>query len=304
MKNISLINPEFGVLQDFTDLYSEEMAVLNPEQGLRQNVTQDDAIRLKWVLINIVVSGESSCTINDKEYTFRANDIVMILPGITLKRGMKTHDFSIRCLCVSRNLMEKSIPFSVFNYDTMSFIASNPIIHLSEDEFKIIYSYYELFTSKLSLANKMYQKESMTNLMRAFMFDIYALIVSNIKVLLPAFSQGNNLFRGFMNEVFGTFPRPRSVSYYAEKLNVTPKYLSAVCKAQCGSTASDLIHKAVIRDVHDMLTETNKSIKEIMVELDFPSLSFFGKYVKKHFGMGPKEYRAKHLSQNDIKHHH
>jgi AraC-like DNA-binding protein len=57
-----------------------------------------------------------------------------------------------------------------------------------------------------------------------------------------------------------------------------------------------LIHKAVTKDIADLLSYSNKSIKEIMVELDFPSLSFFGKYVKKHFGVGPKEYRSKRLS--------
>ena len=73
-------------------------------------------------------------------------------------------------------------------------------------------------------------------------------------------------------------------------------YLSSVCKATCGETASMLIHKAVTKDIADLLSYSNKSIKEIMVELDFPSLSFFGKYVKKHFGVGPKEYRSKRLS--------
>ena len=90
--------------------------------------------------------------------------------------------------------------------------------------------------------------------------------------------------------------KPRSVSFYAETLNVTSKYLSSVCKATCGETASMLIHKAVTKDIADLLSYSNKSIKEIMVELDFPSLSFFGKYVKKHFGVGPKEYRSKRLS--------
>jgi YesN/AraC family two-component response regulator len=52
----------------------------------------------------------------------------------------------------------------------------------------------------------------------------------------------------------------------------------------------------VSRDIHELLTESNKSIKEIMEELDFPSLSFFGKYVKKHLGKGPKEYRAAQLA--------
>ena len=91
------------------------------------------------------------------------------------------------------------------------------------------------------------------------------------------------------------YPKPRSVSFYAEKLNVTSKYLSSVCKATCGDTASVLIHKAVTKDIADLLSYSNKSIKEIMVELDFPSFLFW-QICEKHFGVGPKEYRSRHLS--------
>ena len=40
-----------------------------------------------------------------------------------------------------------------------------------------------------------------------------------------------------------------------------------------------------------MLERSDKSIKEIANELNFPNISFFGKYVKKHTGMSPKQYR-------------
>ena len=40
-----------------------------------------------------------------------------------------------------------------------------------------------------------------------------------------------------------------------------------------------------------LLKNPNKTIKEICNELNFGSLSFFGKYVKRLFGVSPKEYR-------------
>ena len=38
-------------------------------------------------------------------------------------------------------------------------------------------------------------------------------------------------------------------------------------------------------------------VKEISTELDFPNLSFFGKFVKQHLGMAPTEYRQKNLKE-------
>ena len=81
------------------------------------------------------------------------------------------------------------------------------------------------------------------------------------------------------------------MAYYADKLFVTPKYLSSVSKETCGKTASEVITQYVKRDIEYLLKCPNKSIKEIANELNFANLSFFGKYVKRNFGVSPKEFR-------------
>lgn len=83
------------------------------------------------------------------------------------------------------------------------------------------------------------------------------------------------------------------MEYYADKLHVTPKYLSSVCKSAGGKTASQFIDLAVLKDIEYLMKHSSKSIKEIAAELDFPNISFFGKYVKKHLGLSPKAYREK-----------
>ncbi len=81
------------------------------------------------------------------------------------------------------------------------------------------------------------------------------------------------------------------IGFYANQLYVTPKYLSAVCKEVSGQTASELITQYMVKDILYLLRNSQKSIKEIANELNFPNLSFFGKYVKQHLGMSPKQYR-------------
>ena len=163
-------------------------------------------------------------------------------------------------------------------------------------EYTCLSLYYSLISVKIGDKNKLGYRESMQCLLKSFLCELYGVIGRYISAGAVNYSQGHNLFKGFLDLLTSVYPKPRSVSFYAETLNVTSKYLSSVCKATCGETASMLIHKAVTKDIADLLSYSNKSIKEIMVELDFPSLSFFGKYVKKHFGVGPKEYRSKLLS--------
>ena len=46
-----------------------------------------------------------------------------------------------------------------------------------------------------------------------------------------------------------------------------------------------------MEDITELLKYSEKSIKEIADELEFPNISFFGKYIKSHTGISPTEYR-------------
>ena len=103
--------------------------------------------------------------------------------------------------------------------------------------------------------------------------------------------QGDILFRKFLKLLEKNNGRERSVSYYAKELCVTPKYLSYACKTASSKTALKWIHEYTTECIRYKLKHSDKSIKEISDELNFPNISFFGKYVRAHFGMSPREVR-------------
>ena len=72
-----------------------------------------------------------------------------------------------------------------------------------------------------------------------------------------------------------------------------------MCKELTGQTALALIHQQTIKDVRALLLKQDKSIKEIANELNFSTLSFFGKYVREHLGMSPRQFREQALKNQD-----
>lgn len=86
----------------------------------------------------------------------------------------------------------------------------------------------------------------------------------------------------------------RSVTFYASKLCVTPKYLSTVVKKVSGKTPYVWIKEETIKEMEYRLCHTQSSIKEIAYELNFPNCSFFGKFFKAEKGMSPLLYRKTH----------
>ena len=83
------------------------------------------------------------------------------------------------------------------------------------------------------------------------------------------------------------------MKFYANKLCLTPNYLSGVVKEYTGKTATEWVNDFVILEAKIMLKDTGYSIQEISDRLHFPDQSTFGKYFKKLTGVSPKMYREK-----------
>ena len=83
----------------------------------------------------------------------------------------------------------------------------------------------------------------------------------------------------------------RRVSWYAQQLCITSKYLSETVRTVSRRTPSDWIDSYVTRELRVMLRNSTMSIKQIADELNFANQSFMGKYFKEHVGMSPSQFR-------------
>jgi len=103
-------------------------------------------------------------------------------------------------------------------------------------------------------------------------------------------SRKHEIVHGFFTLIFEHYKDAKDVSFYADKLYVSPKYLSALVKRETERSAKDCIDNYVILESR-VLLNSSFTIQEISQQLNFPNQSFFGKYFKKHTGMSPSMYR-------------
>jgi AraC-like DNA-binding protein len=87
------------------------------------------------------------------------------------------------------------------------------------------------------------------------------------------------------------FRSERFINFYADKLCITPKYLSKLVKEKTGRSAGEWIESYVILEARTMLQSTDMTIQQIASALNFPNQSFFGKYFKRATGLSPKMCR-------------
>ena len=88
------------------------------------------------------------------------------------------------------------------------------------------------------------------------------------------------------------FRRERLLTFYAEKLAMTPDRLNDHVKRATGVTAGHLIRQRVLTEAKRQLVFTNQAIQEIAYDLAFSDPSHFARFFRKQTGTTPQEFRG------------
>jgi AraC family transcriptional activator of pobA len=87
-----------------------------------------------------------------------------------------------------------------------------------------------------------------------------------------------------------------TVTFMAEKINFSSRYLSDVLKQETGKTALELIHLYIITEAKNLLQEGKMNIAEISHSLGFENPTYFSRLFKKEAGVSPNYFRDQFLN--------
>lgn len=99
------------------------------------------------------------------------------------------------------------------------------------------------------------------------------------------------LFSKFIQLVSEHGYKNRNIDFYASQLYLSPRYMSTLIKKVSGKAAKEWIDDAVITRIKIELKHTDKQVRQISDEMEFPNPSFFCKFFKRMTGITPQEYR-------------
>ena len=287
-KKINLDHPD---IKQRAIYHNGELAIID---NLHEIVCEDVFNENIHIFI-LCLKGKASVYMNEQTYTIQENDLFVCLPDIILENAMLSMDFKCYCLCMSSNYVQRVAPITNKIWNYKMFFKKTPLLSLKPDEASLFCQYYELIRSKLTTSSNVHLSEVINALLLAFIYEFQDAMNHFIQTSSDSSTSGENLFKSFIDLLTSSYPKKRSVAYYAERLHVTPKYLSSVCKEISGQSTSKLIDQYVTKDIEYLMKRTQKTIKEITNELDFPDISFFGKYVRKHFGMSPRALKEQFI---------
>ena len=239
----------------------------------------------------MVTEGRLSLDLNGVNYQLDQNSSLFVDRKMVIDNVKHTERFS--CVICA---MSTDVGFGFFNkslLQSVMHIMSNPVIKFGQDEADLMLKYYDLLVFKMDHPEMNFGRETVRDIMRCFAYDL----LTNInKHLNPdggddMLRQGDRVYHRFMLLLAENSNVNRSVKSYADELCVSPKYLTSVCRKHSDYTASELIATSVMSRIKQLLLYSDLSIKEVAAQMGFDNLSFFGKYVKKHLGLSPNNYR-------------
>ncbi len=237
------------------------------------------------------IAGELSITLGGTPFTVGPNDGLFVNYNVVVTDFSYTPDFDYCMIVVNTNV---GVGFtSKTIVDALMMMRHNPVIHFTPCEIELIRRYYEVGRYKIEHPGLNHSRDTMMRLLRCFTLDLVSSVNSHATEETDSsmLRQGDKLYYNFLTLLADNPRHERDVAHFAERLCVSPKYLSSVCKAKSGESASTLISKSISSQVRDLLLYSSKSIKEVAAEMGFDNLSFFGKYVKKHLGESPVNFR-------------
>ena len=179
--------------------------------------------------------------------------------------------------------------------DLSFYLKYKPIIHVDESAMVTFEKYHALLSAEQLLKETTkYKKHIVGNLVNSFLFCLLSIIEqADPKRDAIHMSRSSLLFKQFIELLVSMEVKPRNVAFYSNRLCITSKYLSNVCKENSGKTAYDWIVEYAVEDISRLLSHSDMTIKEIANYQGFPNLSFFGKFVRTHLGCSPTDFRRK-----------
>ena len=237
--------------------------------------------------------GWEHATINLKDYEIVENTQVVLLPGTIIRINGCSSDFTASFFGFPKEMfMEACMRFEPIFF---RFIKEQPCYVLPQENTGAINGLIRATTAIYNDRENRFRNQIAKNHLQSFMLDIYDKCYRYFgKHKIEGGTRQDEIFKSFVSLVHEHCASQREVSFYADKLCISTKYLTGICKAVTGDSAKKIIDDFAILEIKVLLQSTELTVQEIADRLVFPDQSYLGRYFKRHEGMSPKEYQSKY----------
>ena len=275
-------------------IYEDEFLLLDTLSGPEQ--TQSDKVaffpfKINFTTLLFCVEGTMHFRVNLKEYELQPNHVMTVAQG------------SIgECIDYTPNLRVALIAFTGNDYfvdlnassvvEFRKYLMNHAVVSLTPEEMEETLLIYHQMRKKLENPHFGFVREALKGYMQVLSANGSQWLRNNINQESSQSIQNRQkqLLDRFLALVQEHYLTERSIQFYADKLCLTPKYLSQVIRETSGRYAGDWIKDYVILEAKALLKSKKYTVQQVSDRLHFSNASFFGKFFKATVGCSPRRY--------------
>ena len=269
--------------------FNDELGIVHGSRELFQlAMKQNPPFAIDDYRFGIILKGEVHINFNLTEKHLKAGTLVFIGPGTIISPVSFSPDLEVLGMVLFASF---PMPFASGQMPS-AFIGQMRDFQLqaSSDDIQIasliIHTIWQLIQSDD------YHRPTVGSLVAALMNHYDALYARQTERQEASLSREQTIFDRFLYLVNRHAADEHKISFYAERMCLTERYLGTIVRQASGVTAKEWIDRALITRIKVELHHTGKSVAQISEEMHFPNPSFFSKYFHRLTGMTPLEFRV------------
>lgn len=268
--------------------FNDELAMIHGEPSFFQFIMQrQPPFVINDHRLGIITHGEGHINFNLMDHHLSAGTLIYLGPGTIIDPIHFSDDLELMGIGLFADF---PMPFAAGQFPS----AFNGQVR----DFQLPVSVEDQQTARNILETlwhlvhqKDYHRPTASSLVAALMHHYDRLFHQQADTLAATRSREQTIFDRFIQLVNQHCRQQHQISYYADRMCLTERYLGTVIRQTSGTTAKEWIDRALITQSKVLLRHSDKSVAQISEDLNFPNPAFFSKYFKRLTAMTPLEYR-------------
>lgn len=263
--------------------------IVSDGTNIRSEISLEYPTAINGMAFVLCLKGSAKLRINAKEIDIEKNTLLTLLPGSICEMVEHSEDILFEFLFFSIDFTyELNMPPDTNILEKLAYF---PALRLTEEQFGSLLEFHAFMIKQYKREKHLYRELLAKNLLSAFLTELCNIYEESEKDQIKITNRLEELFLQFRKLLLENIKTERTVQFYADKMCLSPKYLSQIIKRISGKPVMEWINSLTIVCIKAMLKTSSLSVLQISEELNFPNASFFGSYFKKHTGMTPIQYR-------------
>lgn len=264
---------------------------LSSDPRMRGFILAPYPFKMQFAMVQMCVAGSMRLRHNLNEYELRRNTMMIVTPGSIGQCLELSPDCRLAIIALANDgtITEKNRDGALV---VRKFLSKSPILQLSDGQMGELLSIYHAMRAKIQQPDFIYKREVLDGYMQVFYYCMCQAMTPYVEQQdAVRGTRKKEIFDRFIEVLRENYTSQRAIGFYADRLCMTPKYLSQVIHSVSGRHAGDWIRDYVILEAKALLKSGQYSVQQVSDMLNFANQSFFGAYFKRSVGCSPSAYR-------------